>query len=282
MANYTVHIMLAMLGMSLILLVLQMRRLMFLGMACTFLLAILLKTASNVALKFPEVNHEEKIRVAHFNLSNFESDIEVLMDFIPTDSIDVLSFQEVTPYWEKKIITKLADQYPYYKSVVRIDPYGLALFSRKPFSEVDTFMVKEVPNLMMTIEKGSQSFRIISSYITPALNRKTQKLAEEQLKEIADRVVQSEKPVISLGDFNMVYWTHEIRSYLSKTKLINSRRDIMRSNLRVPYDHIFFSNDLQCVAFSELQDTLHKHIGIIGTYQPLTHEKQQLTGISPG
>ena len=65
----------------------------------------------------------------------------------------------------------------------------------------------------------------------------------------------------------MVYWTQEIRDFRSNANLNNSRRDISQSNLRVPYDHIFFSNDLQCVEFSELKSENQNYLGITGTYQ---------------
>ena len=59
----------------------------------------------------------------------------------------------------------------------------------------------------------------------------------------------------------------KIRGFRAKTNLQNSRRDLVDGNLRVPYDHIFFSNGLECTQFKELKDEAHNYIGIMGTYQ---------------
>ena len=69
----------------------------------------------------------------------------------------------------------------------------------------------------------------------------------------------------------------------AKTNLQNSRRDLVDGNLRVPYDHIFFSNALECTQFKEVKDVSQNYLGIVGTYQikdeaePLSSGKAQLS-----
>lgn len=265
--NYSVHIMLSMLVLSLILLFFKKVQLSFLGLFCTALIAIFLKTASNTNLILPKQNQEAKIKVAHYNLGNVDSDFTSLFDQIQKDSADVISFQEYTPDWSIRMKNKIKKQFPFYREVVRIDPYGVALFSRKVFVQADTFMNERIPSLEMIINKDDKPFQIISSYVTPSLNESSRKSAINQLDNLASKIERSTVPVIALGEYNMVYWSQEMRKFTDMAGLLNSRRSIDDGNLRIPFDHIFFSNDLQCIEFKEIQDAQNNHIGIVGTYQ---------------
>ena len=72
-----------------------------------------------------------------------------------------------------------------------------------------------------------------------------------------------------------MYWTNEIREFRSNTKLTNSRRGLSDGNLRVPYDHIFFSEALECTEFKEMKDENQNYIGILGTYQIRKEDENQ-------
>jgi endonuclease/exonuclease/phosphatase family metal-dependent hydrolase len=266
-SEYSVHIMLGMFGFSILALIFDKTKIMFAGLACTAALCIFLKDASNNTLKLPQENTEEKLNVAHINLSNITFEFNELRSLLNEEKIDLVSFQELTPDWNMVLHGLLQIDFPYSKSEVRIDPYGMALFSRIPFKSTEVFKCKDKPNLKSTIEKDGKAFQIICSYLTPALDQKSIEAASAQLTRIAEEIKKSEHPLIALGEFNMVYWTNEIREFRSDTKLTNSRRGLSDGNLRVPYDHIFFSEGLECTEFKEMKDEDQNYIGIMGKYQ---------------
>lgn len=272
-SEYSVHIMLGMLVFSLLSMVFKKTKLMFAGMACTAALCIFLKNASHSTLKLPESNTEPKINVAHINLANINFEFESITDMLIDENIDIVSFQELTPDWSIFLKNELETRYPYSKSEVRIDPYGLAVFSKLPFIACDTFLCNGLPNMNVIVEKEAKKFRVISSYLTPALDNNSLALAAQQLESIAAKIKKAEEPLLALGEYNMVYWTNEIRNFRSKTNLQNSRRDLVDGNLRVPYDHIFFSDGLECTHFKEMKDVSQNYIGIMGTYQIKNNEK---------
>lgn len=266
-SEYSVHIMLGMLGFSLLALAFSKSKIMFAGMACTAALCVFLKDASNTKLKLPIANTEAKLNVAHINLSNISQDVAELEYVLLSEMVDIVSFQELTPDWNAVIIETLNENYPYNSSQVRIDPYGMAIYSKHPFIVSDTFECHQKPNLKIKVLKDKKEFQIISSYLTPALDQNSIKKAADQLKSIAKQVKSATCPNIVLGEYNMVYWTPEIREFRTETNLTNSRRGLSDSNLRVPYDHIFFSNGLECTQFKEMRDQNQNYIGIVGSYQ---------------
>lgn len=265
--EYSVHIMLGMLLFSLLALVFNKTKVMFAGLACTAALCIFLKDASHNTLKLTEANTEPKLNVAHINLGNITFEFGPISQILNDEEIDIVSFQEFTPDWNAFLGNVLKEKYPYSSLEVRIDPYGLAVFSQVPFISKDTFLCDDIPSMSVIVEKDNKKFQIVSSYLTPALDNKSLKVAAQQLNTIASKINDSNIPLIALGEYNMVYWTNEIRGFRAKTNLQNSRRDLVDGNLRVPYDHIFFSNALECTQFKEIKDQAQNYIGIMGTYQ---------------
>jgi len=266
-SEYSVHIMLSLFVFSMFALLLRQRKIMFASLACVGALCIFLKDASNTTLKLPKQNEEPHVNVAHINLSNISTNIINVIDALALDSIEMVSFQELTPDWNSILNELLVEKFPFSKSEVRIDPYGMAIYSKHPFVSTHIFDCKGKPNIQITVEKNDQSFEIYSSYLTPALDKNSIASASEELEIIADRISNSKRPVIALGEYNMVYWTKEIKAFRTKAKLTNSRRDLSQGNLRVPYDHIFFSEGLECTKFQEVRASDQSYVGIMGTYQ---------------
>ena len=265
-SEYSVHLMLGLFFLGLGFLVLTKVRLTFVSFACVGLMCIFLKNASNDSLKLAKENTLTNVNIAHINLGNLDYDLAEVEDVLEQEGIDMISFQELTPDWNM-LVNDAMSKYPHRLSQVRIDPYGKAIYSKYPFSTTEVFDCEGKPNLQVVVDKEGQKFNIVSSYLTPALDKNSIKTASDELNYISHQIAQSEEPVIVLGEFNMVYWANEIRLFREENNLTNSRRGLSQANLRVPYDHIFFSNKLECTNFKELKNEAFAYVGIMGSYQ---------------
>lgn len=265
-SEFAAHLMFALLGLSFILLIFNQTRLMFISMLACGFLAFYLKTASNSNLVLPQHNNLPKIKVAHFNLSSFDAYDPNFKDIILSTDCDIISFQEYTPDWDAYISKTLKEDFQQAHRMVRIDLFGMAIYSKKVLKNIETFFYKEIPNINFTINTGYQDVHIISSYIAPPNYKSKQLNSKNHLKELAVHIGSITKPKMALGDFNQVYWTSEITDFREKTKLNNSRRNISLTS-KVPYDHIFYSDQLECIAFREIKDRAQRHLGIAGTFQ---------------
>ena len=70
-----------------------------------------------------------------------------------------------------------------------------------------------------------------------------------------------------MGEFNQVYWSHDIILFRTKTNLLNSRRTVNPATFKMPYDHIFYTPKLECYNFEDLLDTSNNHIGCFSSFQ---------------
>lgn len=273
LSAYLLHIMLGLFALGFLFLFTGFEKLMLMSFAACAVLCVFIKNQSNGELVYPKDNYSEKISVCHINLSNVYEDQAMIEQLKKTD-VDLISFQELTPEWASILQTALAANYPHHYQSVRIDPYGKAFYSRYPIRITDTLSGSYAFDVALEVIKNGQSYNLVSTYLTPSLNGNSLTLARTQMKNISRFVLAHPKKTIVLGEFNMVYWSDEIRQFRETTHLRNSRKDVIPASFRAPFDHVFYAEDLQCVALKDLMLSRKDRIGIFAAFQQnLDHAK---------
>jgi len=263
----TVHFMLIFIAIGMFFLFLSRKRLMFSSFACSAILCLFLKQASNSNIVLPASNNLPSVTVAHINLGSITDNYDSLLSIINIIEPDILSLQELTPDWNLFLHKNLTDVFSNSENNVRIDPYGMALYSKYPLAETKMIYYNEIPNLKADILLDGYVISVMSSYVLPPFGPAALDNTKDHLKTIESEINLIDNAILSMGDFNMVYWANEISQFRSRTELLNSRREAPVGSLKMPYDHIFYSDDLECTSFHEIKDSNQSHIGIIGTYQ---------------
>lgn len=273
-ATFTVQIMLAYLALSMLFLFTSQQRLMLVCLVCCGMLAMYLKNSSNGHLRLASKTEEPELRIGHINLSlaeEYEATVRTILD---TD-LDVWTFQEMTPDWDQVLEDALCDQYPYDATFVRIDPYGLSVWSKYPLEVIDTFNFDGIPNLRVSIPVGGERYvHIVSSHTKAPVNSSAYHDIRMHFREISRYIRTLDGPVITCGDYNLPSWAPEVKEYKNLAELQDSRRDINPASVqgsfslfKVPIDHIFYTDEVECTSFRVIDDIKSRHLGIIGTYQ---------------
>jgi len=266
-SEYAVYIMLCFLFLSMLFMLLKKEKLMFLSLACTGILCLFLKGSSNANFIFPERNNQPTVSLAQINLSYIDQGYEELLKIIKDLDPEIISFQEVTPDWDYILKTNLSQDYVSKFSLVRIDPYGMAIYSKKMIANIDTFMYEEIPNISSEFRLNEETFNLVSSYLLPPLYSTSAAKSQSHLRKISAKLAALSGPIFALGDYNLVPWSPELRDFREKTGLLPSRRTIGVVKLQIPHDHIMHSIEMECINFQEIEDSRLNHIGIFGTYQ---------------
>ncbi len=271
-AKFAGIIMLGYLGLGFVFLIANQTKLMFTSLICCAGLCIFLKNSSNSAFHHPIQTSEAIIKVAHFNISASDEDYDGTIDVILNTEADLISIQEVTPDWHYLLEEKLKEKYPYSNTVVRFDPFGIAVYSKLPFSSIDTFYHEEIPNLMGSIQIGesNQDFHFISSHTMPPLYSSAYDNMKNHILKIAEKAQSVSAPIMTFGELNAPPWWQEIKDLREKAGLHDSRRSASYGFSEIfqnPVDYIFYSNHFECVGFENINGNSSSHLGISGTYQ---------------
>lgn len=263
--DFLVHFLFFLIISGLIGLIIGNETVLFTSFACAATLTIFLKNASNTELKDPNINDQIRLSVAHLNLSLI-TDVKDVSKILNHPEIEVVSFQEYTPDWGN-IIPLISKSFPYSFKAVRMDLYGKAVFSKYKIVNSEILEHQGIPSIVVKVQKDENIFTIFSAYLTPALDRNSKIVARQQIVDLEKSINQNKENLILMGEFNQVYWSHDIIAFRNNTGLLNSRRNVNPSTFKMPYDHIFYNPSLECYYFEDLRDTSANHIGCRGSFQ---------------
>ena len=267
-SEYTVLYMIGLLILGLVFFILNHRHLMISSMISCAVLCIYLKDASNNNLLIPKIHKGPKLTVMHINVASAERQYEQVFDLIESNQADIVTIQESTPDWQQYFSQTMDQIYPYQAIIDKPISFGSGIYSRYPIDHIDTIIVERIPNLSVAIHTSNNTeVHIVNTYLMANTSTGTKRSAKDRLSTFTAHINQITKPIINLGDFNMTYWSREILNYRLKSGLENSRRGVNVTRLEVPYDHIFFSQELECIALRDLEVSDNIHIGLLGTFQ---------------
>lgn len=264
--EYFVHFLFFLLISGLMGLIIGSKTVLFTSFGCAAALALFLKNASNLELKNPAPNQTPKLSLAHINLS-VTTDIENIVELSKDSTIDIISFQEYTPDWAAILPSIFKNSHPYFFEDLRMDVYGKMIYSRKPLINRNKIENQYFSTLEFSVILHSDTLEILSTYITPALDGESRKKAKTEIEALKDYVVNHKNIALVSGEFNQVYWDHDIISFRDQTKMLNSRREVDITTMKMPYDHIFYHPKLQCVWFKEIMDASQSKVGCMAVYQ---------------
>lgn len=264
-ANYTVHFMFGFLGLGILFLALNDKQLLFISFIACAILCLHLKNSSNNVLKLPTKTVAEELNIGQLNIASTHDHIFETIESIKQTEVDVLSLQEIAPDIAQLLKSELDELYPY-KIIVhrKKDFLGLGIFSKIPFTNVDTFYVDDIPNLSVDLKYGNRDIAVVSSYIYPELSSTDSPRVLSHFEGIETFVQSKSCPVITVGDFNQLQFSNYMKDFKKIALLNDSRRFQFFDN---PTDHIFFSSHFNCVEFQTISNRYTNHLGIKGSYQ---------------
>lgn len=274
-ASVTLYVMLSFLVTGFILYLVKAERLMVISFICCSVLCLHMKASANKEMRLAPVSTSPSLKVSHISLGNAENNYDSVINYLIGVDADFISFQELTPDWNKELTKHLAEKYQYNHTMTRLDQYGMGFYSKFPITNIDTILYRDVPNMICTVQmEGDHQCNVLSCQVIPPVNQAAFTMIENHFNYLTDYMAELDGSMILLGDLHLPSWTSEVQKFKELSNLQDSRRDINPRNIdgsitlpRIPVEHIFFCDDFECTSFSELGNEMVGRVGITGTYQ---------------
>lgn len=217
------------------------------------------------------------LRALLANVNAENRDPERLRHLIAASDPDIILLLEATP-WLLDRLRDLNPRYPHRAAEPRDDPFGIALFSRHPFSWHQIVRFGDAlspPALLATIIVGARPLTLIGVHSWPPVNAALAAGRNEQLRTLASQIRQSSPPLLVLGDLNISPWSPHFVQLLADSGLRDSRRG---RGLQpswptgwplfwIPIDHVLFSEGIR-IRHREIGPTIGSdHYPIIVDFQ---------------
>ncbi len=269
LAQYAVQIMFFYLFFGLGFLALRKTNYTWICFCSCGLLALFLRQSINENFMYsPEDKSSAALRVAQFDLSNIEDNLDSSLLVLKESGADIICIQELLPNLDTIIHRKLKKEYPYFNHI-RDNFYGMALFSKIQLTNKTPLMVNDIPNMVSNVKFGEQELSLICSYAEPPVDQSRYNSLKQHLQGVAEYIAQLNNSVITISNYNAVSWCNEIQDFKRLTQLQDSRLGFMPTYpnntftiFKVPHDHIFYSEKLKCTNFKMVGS-----LGIMSTIQ---------------
>lgn len=159
-----------------------------------------------------EPDGEFSLRVLSFNVLTSNARTAAVVDHLMASDADVVFLMEIDQQW-MTALRPLAAKYPYRVALPRADNFGVALFSRIPWSSEDILMLgaAQLPSIQVRLRHQGRELVLVGTHPLPPVGRVAAAWRDEQLELLATHVSGQSAPVLLVGDLNATPWSAGMR-----------------------------------------------------------------------
>jgi endonuclease/exonuclease/phosphatase (EEP) superfamily protein YafD len=168
---------------------------------------------------------EEQVSIIAMNVDYNSSDYESMLNYLASNPADVIVVSEYTPAWESALAV-LDSTYPYRIGKSRLDPWGLAVFSKIPFvsAELLDLGVKDSVHAHVVLNLDGTLLEIFAVHLMVPTTQEKAGMRNRQLAALAERMSLTKNPRILVGDMNITPFSPLFDDFLGATGLVDTRR----------------------------------------------------------
>ena len=196
------------------------------------------------------------LKILSANVLSSNTEHQRLVDLLDAEAPDVVLLQEVTPQWLEALVG-LRQSYPYSYAEAREGNFGMALFSRLPFTSVTHVDSPPLayPTIIATIDVAGVVLHLVGSHPMIPVSAQFYSARNVQFESIAELLAGRDGPRVLLGDLNASMWDIHYRQLREKTGLRNARLGFgivptwptFMPFAMIPIDHVLLSGDISVV-----------------------------------
>ena len=190
------------------------------------------------------------VRAMLMNVNTRHGDAARVADALRRFHPDIVVLEEVSTKWLADLGPALR-AYPHSRMEPREDNFGIALFSKFPFTQARVVHIGEadVPSIVAEIETPQGQCTVLATHPLPPGGGEYARWRNDQLAQLLDWVHRATSPVLLLGDLNVTPWSPYFRRLLRESGLRNSAQGrgvcptwpAFIPLLRIPIDHCLHS-----------------------------------------
>jgi len=224
----------------------------------------------NIPKNIPK--HSKSITMISVNVYQFNERYEKLIQLVREVKPDILLTMESNQAWEDAM-TEIEKEYPNFKKVALENTYGIHFYTKLTAKsiKVNYFIEDALPSIEASLlTENGIPFTFFGVHPPPPSPTEEDNSRERdgELLTIGKKVIETQGPVIVVGDFNNVAWAKSSILFRKTSELIDPRigRGFVSTFharyrlLRFPIDLFFHSADIFIEDFKTLRNIGSDHL----------------------
>ncbi len=197
------------------------------------------------------------LTVGTANLNAATTDFGPLTEWLAsTDAPDVVVLQEFTELAQQALIRNpaVAARYPHRLAVPQPDPFGLAVLSRHPLSDLQTLQpqdLRDTLRLRATVAWNGKAVHLSALHPMPPLNEHFAQARDQVLVQEARHLTQAGGLALMAGDLNTTPWARGLFAVDGSMRRANGTAPSWPNAFGwlsvLPLDHVLASSGWQVV-----------------------------------
>jgi len=195
------------------------------------------------------------ISLIAMNLLYRRKDTAATLAYLEQQSADLLILSEVTPHWREKL-RELERIYPYSAIRTRLNPWGIAVYSKFPLAAVEDLDLGDslTSHLRVVVQLRGRVAEVYAVHLVSPSGPKQARQRNTQFRLLAERLAAADPdvPRIVAGDFNSTPFSPYFQDLLRDARLEDARRPFGLQiswptwpvPLWIPIDHCLISNGI--------------------------------------
>ncbi|MEM7453605.1 MAG: endonuclease/exonuclease/phosphatase family protein [Planctomycetota bacterium] len=162
----------------------------------------------------------EAVRFVTFNVKRSNDEFSRAVTFLREEKPDVVALFEIDERW-KSALAEISESYPYVQWELREDNFGLCLFSRIPWSEIEVFRTETIrsrPSIFAQFEINGRPVQYLAIHPATPLTPESARSRNEQLSALTKRFDLSTARILT-GDFNLTPWSPVFHDVLAAAEV---------------------------------------------------------------
>ncbi len=165
------------------------------------------------------------LTVAAVNVYINNRDYDTIATVLRGTQADVIAVFEINETLFARLNSELADSHPHVEGRPLSHPFGVAVFSRYPLSDVSTVGLDSAGgSMLVTVDINGNSYRIAAVHPTSPMSAQNFKGRNNHLANVQKRLAKwqtthPDEAVVMIGDFNLTPWSPHFVDLLKSTRL---------------------------------------------------------------
>lgn len=216
---------------------------------------------------------QSNFKIISINIFSQNDEFQHLQKYLGTETADVIVLQELTPAWQKHV-EFIRKEYPYYKEEVRSNNFGIAIYSKIPFTKVSTknYIDEMHPSILAKIIVDAKPLSILATHPVPPLPNQARFERRNKQYELMKQEIDAlpNENIILIGDLNSTVYSPNFK-LVQSDKMKDARSGFGLNNswnafipiLRTNIDQCWVSKNIKVTNFYRGDDIKSDHFPIV-------------------
>jgi len=207
--------------------------------------------------------------VASANIQYRNPDARALVDWLRKEKVDVAAVLEVAPAHVRAL--EAMTDYPHRRIVPDEGPFGIAVLSRHPLSEVKVIEgAAGIPRIEAVVQLPRGRVRVTALHPMPPLRTEDHFARNRTLRALADAAAASWEPAILAGDLNATPWSSAFaglagRGLRRASGLAPTWPAAAVGLMGIPIDHVLVTRQWRVIASRTGPNLGSDHLPVLAT-----------------